>query len=71
MASSTVAALLLVGDLGPSPVVTMIARFLNGDKYELKMVAVQLVGIAISDDNIAKCVANQTQIIDFLVEGLN
>ncbi len=49
----------------------MIARFLNGDKYELKMVAVQLVGIAISDDNIAKCVANKTKIIDFLVEGLN
>lgn len=49
----------------------MIARFMKGDKYELKTVAVQLVGIAISDDSIAKYVANQTQIIDFLVEGLN
>ena len=63
--------MLLVGDSGPSPVLTMIARFLKGDKYELKTVAVKLVEIAISGDNLAKFVANQTQIIDFLVEGLN
>jgi hypothetical protein len=49
----------------------MIARFLKGDKYDLKTVAVKLVEIAISGDNLAKFVANQTQIIDFLVEGLN
>jgi hypothetical protein len=68
---SSVGNLFLVTDSGPSIALQTIARFLKGDNYELKMVAIQLLGTVQSDDSLFKFVTEHTDIVDCLIEGLN